>query len=141
MAARRIQRYTSETIDVTFDAALCIHSARCLQSLPEVFDVRRRTWIELEAGTPDDIATAVRRCPSGALQYLRRDAPGEAPPAEPSVRSIPDGPLYVRGDIEVLDAEGAVVATGTRFALCRCGQSGNKPFCDNSHRAVGFRAL
>jgi CDGSH-type Zn-finger protein len=56
------------------------------------------------------------------------------------VRPVPDGPLYVRGELEILDAEGGVVASGTRFALCRCGQSANKPFCDNAHRAAGFRA-
>lgn len=136
---RRVQRYQADSIGVTFDPALCIHSTRCLQSLPEVFDVRRRIWVDLEAGTADDIATAVRRCPSGALQYTLGDGPAELPP-EPTVRPQPDGPLYLRGDLEILDAEGGVLASGTRFALCRCGASGNKPFCDNTHRNIGFRA-
>lgn len=140
MPGRRIQQYESESIAVSFDPNLCIHAARCLQSLPEVFDVRRRKWVALEAGAADDIAVAVRRCPSGALQYRRLDGgPGEEPDAEPSIRVERDGPLVVRGALTIADSEGGTIAAGTRFALCRCGESQNKPFCDNSHRAVRFR--
>ncbi len=53
---------------------------------------------------------------------------------------VPGGPLYVRGPIVLKDAAGAVVFEGTRAALCRCGASQNKPFCDNSHLQVGFQA-
>jgi CDGSH-type Zn-finger protein len=52
---------------------------------------------------------------------------------------VPNGPLYVRGSIEVRDADGSIFRRDTRLALCRCGQSRNKPFCDNSHRQAGFR--
>jgi uncharacterized Fe-S cluster protein YjdI len=138
--ARRLQTYANDAIEVTFDPNICIHSARCLQSLPEVFDVGRRQWIDLGAVPADEIVTAVRRCPSGALQYRLLDGgPAEAPP-EPVVRPQVDGPLYVRGTITIRDAEGGVIAQGTRFALCRCGGSKNKPFCDNTHRRNGFRS-
>ncbi len=51
-----------------------------------------------------------------------------------------NGPLKVTGSIEVLDAEGRRFALppGSAVALCRCGHSKNKPFCDGSHRAEGF---
>jgi uncharacterized Fe-S cluster protein YjdI len=140
MAGRKVQRYENEAIEVTFDPNLCIHSARCLQGLPAVFDVRRRKWIELGGADANEVAATIARCPSGALAYRRKDGGPSEAPGEGKVSPVPDGPLYVRGDLEVLDAEGGVIARGTRFALCRCGQSANKPFCDNSHRAAGFRA-
>jgi CDGSH-type Zn-finger protein len=46
----------------------------------------------------------------------------------------------VRGDIEILAPDGSVLRRDTRIALCRCGGSENKPFCDNSHRKNGFQA-
>jgi CDGSH-type Zn-finger protein len=48
------------------------------------------------------------------------------------------GPLVVRGPVEVTLADGTVVRR-THAALCRCGFSSNKPFCDGSHAGVGFR--
>jgi CDGSH-type Zn-finger protein len=51
-----------------------------------------------------------------------------------------DGPYLVRGDVELEDAEGKTIPiTSQPCALCRCGQSANKPFCDGSHVAMGFK--
>jgi hypothetical protein len=63
--------------------------------------------------------------------------PVDAPLAErpgSSVTVYPDGPLVVRGDFELRDADGAEIATGHAVALCRCGRSALKPLCDGSHR-------
>ncbi len=49
-----------------------------------------------------------------------------------------NGPLLCTGDIEVQDANGTVLEKSDDVALCRCGHSGNKPFCDGSHRDAGF---
>jgi CDGSH-type Zn-finger protein/uncharacterized Fe-S cluster protein YjdI len=51
-----------------------------------------------------------------------------------------DGPLQVRGNLEITSGTGRVVARVTQARLCRCGQSGNKPFCDGSHARVGFKS-
>ena len=138
---RRIQTYENHEILLTFDPNLCIHTARCLQHMPEVFDVRRRKWIDVDAGAVDDVAKAVERCPSGALQYTRKDG-GTAELPDVPAYAVPtaNGPVMIRGDLEILDTVGGVLAKGTRFALGRCGASANKPFCDNSHRATGFQA-
>lgn len=54
--------------------------------------------------------------------------------------ACPDGPILVRGDVEIRDAAGrAVPRRRATVALCRCGASGIKPFCDGSHKAIGFR--
>lgn len=139
MPARRIQTYANDAITVTFDPNRCTHAARCLQSLPAVFDVGRRKWIELTGADPDEVANTVARCPSGALQYTRLDnGPPELPDPVLTVRPQRNGPLHVRGDLELKDAAGGTIAHGPRFSLCRCGESQNKPFCDNTHRLVRF---
>jgi uncharacterized Fe-S cluster protein YjdI len=135
------REYATDGITVVWNATRCIHSAECIKGLPRVFDVRRRPWIDPTAAQPGDVAEVIRRCPTGALTY--RPGPGMPPeePADPTpVQVLRDGPLVVRGRIEVRDARGAVLAVEPRVALCRCGESGNKPFCDNSHVRVGFRA-
>jgi CDGSH-type Zn-finger protein/uncharacterized Fe-S cluster protein YjdI len=51
-----------------------------------------------------------------------------------------DGPLRVRGNVEIISGTGRVVARLTSAALCRCGASNTKPFCDGSHARIGFRS-
>ena len=129
--------YDRDGLTVEWDASLCIHTARCIAAAPAVFDPRRKPWVDLSAGTSDEIADAVRRCPTGALRYRSTEDTVDADAPAPAVEVRPDGPLYVRGDVVL---EGAAQATGSRFALCRCGATGNPPYCDNSHKAVGFTA-
>lgn len=55
----------------------------------------------------------------------------------------PNGPLLVEGEVELVDVNGTKVDTsarGPKFALCRCGASVTKPFCDGTHSKVGFQA-
>ena len=52
-----------------------------------------------------------------------------------------DGPLVVRGDFELRTPDGTAIDPGRgTVALCRCGKSAIKPFCDGTHRLVRFRA-
>lgn len=98
-------------------------------------DPKARDLVEHEAG----------HCPSGRLVALERST-GEAiePSLEPSIGCVQDtsnavsGPLWVRGGIAILSADGTAYEVRNRVTLCRCGQSGNKPFCDGSHIAAGF---
>ncbi len=70
--------------------------------------------------------------------------PGEdTPPVSGGPLKItlrPNGPLRLEGDIQVLDSGGRQAWTGPATALCRCGASRNKPFCDGTHKEVGFVA-
>ena len=72
----------------------------------------------------------------------REDGPREAGRGEPVVvTAYPDGPLLVRGDVDIVGPDGTVVPRRRKtVALCRCGLSALKPFCDGSHKAAGFRA-
>lgn len=57
------------------------------------------------------------------------------------IKVLENGPLLISGTATVTDAEGNVSETqGSMVALCRCGQSANKPFCDGTHKNAGFEA-
>jgi CDGSH-type Zn-finger protein len=56
------------------------------------------------------------------------------------VTACPNGPLLVRGDVEILLADGEPAPRRRQtVALCRCGASAIKPYCDGSHKVIGFR--
>ena len=58
-----------------------------------------------------------------------------------TMKLLPDGPIQVKGECEMLDAQGNVIpGKGGDIYLCRCGQSANKPFCDGNHKKVGFKS-
>jgi CDGSH-type Zn-finger protein len=61
---------------------------------------------------------------------------------EVTIKARANGPYKVEGPVRVIDAEGVEfeIPPGDAIVLCRCGHSANKPFCDKSHRRVGFRS-
>ena len=133
------REYRTPQIVVHWESQLCIHAARCLRGLPEVFNARRRPWIKLSAASADQIAQVVAQCPTSALRFERLDGgPQESLPEQTSIQAIPDGPLYVRGDLHFVNEDGSARRL-TRAALCRCGHSRNMPFCDNAHWDIDFK--
>lgn len=143
-------------IVIHWDSETCVHSGVCLRALPTVFRVRSRPWVDPDGADADAIERAVQACPSGALSSSRFDRDGpvpvrtfdeaeravgepEAPGAAPvSVKVLANGPYLLKGPIEIVDADGSIARTVTKVALCRCGHSRNKPFCDGSHHKHGF---
>ena len=64
-----------------------------------------------------------------------------APMDEATITPYRDGPLLVRGPFRLLDQDGNEIEAGREtVALCRCGKSRLRPFCDGSHKVVRFRA-
>lgn len=139
----RIHVYKGTTITVTWDAAMCIHAAECVRGLPKVFDTSRKPWVDANAASATAIMGVIERCPSGALKYqFGNGAKSERPAKTNTITVTTDGPLHVRGELEIVrGSDSSVVAKDTRAALCRCGQSANKPFCDRSHAKTGFSEL
>jgi uncharacterized Fe-S cluster protein YjdI len=135
-----VKEYPTDEIVVEWEPRLCYHSLNCVRSLPQVFDKEARPWIEVDAASADEIEATVARCPSGALRSRRIGSatPKREQPLE--VRASAQGPLLISGGVRVLDTDGSVLYEGERAALCRCGGSSNKPFCDGSHRTNGFEA-
>src|SRR6185503_6275002 len=115
------REYRTDRITVQWNAERCIHSGNCVRSLPRVFAPNRRPWVDPTAAEADAIAAAVLRCPTGALHFVRTDGGAqEVPDAPATVTPVRDGPLYMRGDVEIRGADGAVIRRDTRAALCRC---------------------
>ena len=132
--------YRNDAIEVHWEPRFCIHSRNCIRRLGQVFDASARPWIDVDAADPDEIAETILTCPTGALHFRRVDGgEQEVAAAETTVEPRPNGPLFVRGRLKIVDADGRLIREDTRLALCRCGASENKPFCDGSHRRVGFR--
>lgn len=78
--ARHVRRdYGTDRIVVHWDSARCIHSANCLNGLPDVFDLRRRPWIRVDRAEADRVAQVVDTCPSRALTYTRLDGAALGP--------------------------------------------------------------
>ena len=131
--------YVGDAIEVHWEAGLCIHTQNCVHALPQVFRADARPWILLEGADADAVAAAVERCPTGALHYRRLDGGAQEDPAdELTVEPRPNGPLFLRGRVRIVGDDGELVREDTRVALCRCGGSANKPFCDGTHRRIGF---
>ncbi|MDO4263516.1 MAG: (4Fe-4S)-binding protein [Deinococcus sp.] len=129
--------YTAPDITVYYNKDVCIHYAACIRGLPQVFDTEQKPWIQADHAPAEKVADVVRRCPTGALHYVLRDGPAEQPePTTVDVRQ--NGPYFLRGDLTIAAPQGEV--KDTRAALCRCGASKNKPFCDGTHRDIGFEA-
>lgn len=144
-----VKQYTNGELTIVWKPAACIHSKNCwnaVTGMPQVFDPRKRPWIEMAGGPSSaEIAEQVRKCPSGALSSFYNNATAAdsnpAPPANTGsirIRVLPNGPLLVQGQCEVEDAEGNAVLKTDGTAFCRCGFSANKPYCDGSHHAKGF---
>jgi uncharacterized Fe-S cluster protein YjdI len=137
---RLTKEYATDEIVVEWEPRLCFHSQHCVRSLPQVFDDSRRPWVRVDAASADEVEAAVARCPSGALRARRvGTADAKQPRQAPTVRPSENGPLLVSGGVRILDAEGTVLYEGDKAALCRCGGSANKPFCDGTHKTNGFR--
>ena len=131
--------YTGEAIEVHWERQLCIHVQNCVRKLPQVFKADARPWIVVAGADADAVAAAIEQCPTGALHYRRLDGgPQEEPPDETTVDPRPNGPLFLRGRLRIVGDDETLVREDTRVALCRCGGSANKPFCDGTHRRNGF---
>ena len=131
--------YAGKGITIFDNRALCAHAGHCTEQLPSVFRQEARPWIDPDGASVRDIVALIDKCPSGALSYV---LPGveAAPPQGPSMVTIADnGPYQITGGIELVDVKQGDGASGERYTLCRCGASNNKPFCDGSHWAAGFR--
>ena len=138
----KVKKYNREDLTVLWQPELCSHSGVCVRGLGEVFDPKKRPWIDLNRATKDVIRDQVRACPSGALSLdAKKPAAAGEPPANQiiHVEAIPNGPLKLTSTVGQIQVGGEVYE-GKACFLCRCGASGNKPYCDGSHKKAGFQA-
>jgi len=133
----KLEEYRGAKIVVRFDGAKCIHSRHCVLEQPGAFQANvEGPWIRPDAAPPEAAIEVAHNCPSGAITYERLDGGAqESAPAINTVKVRENGPLAFRAEVHIDDK-----AAGMRAALCRCGASKNKPYCDASHAKIGFVA-
>lgn len=116
------------------EARFCDRAGGLWNLVKECDDPEKRRLAEEEA----------MLCPSGRYVLCNEDGGENEPTYDPSIVLTQDpamgcsGPLWVRGGVPVIDAEGEPYEVRNRVTLCRCGRSKNKPFCDGSHIADKF---
>lgn len=131
------QQYRGKRITIHDNRAICAHAGVCTDDLPGVFRLGQEPWIEADGADAAAIISLVERCPSGALSYSIEDSNPAAESRECLVTISKNGPYFVSGGLP-LKTGGAQPYRPGRYALCRCGASKNKPFCDGTHWAMGF---
>jgi len=138
---KKVFSYQNDDIKVSYDMNRCIHAGECVKGLRDVFDPQKKPWIQPDNASAEKIADVIEKCPTGALHYeLKNSSRTEEPSSKNRVQLQKDGPVYFFGDLEVQDSDGKTILEDTRFALCRCGSSSNKPACDNSHKKLDWSA-
>lgn len=137
--SNKVFTYEGDEVDVTWNGRLCIHIGECGRATGDLFVGGRKPWCQPDVTSTEDVIEVVERCPTGALTYTAKDGRTEQPPAQNTAIVANHGPLYLTGDLTVDGATDDMPGVATRVALCRCGASKNKPFCDNSHEAIGFQ--
>ncbi len=139
----RYRAYEAEGITVEDNRTICGHLQYCIHDLPSVFNREERPWILPGGADPQAVAELTGRCPSGALRTLIAGEPVDRVHTEPVVRIVEDGPYLVEGPIELDVEESLRPPVPDRYALCRCGASRNRPYCDGSHLelAPGWGAI
>ncbi|MES9994116.1 MAG: CDGSH iron-sulfur domain-containing protein [Candidatus Thiodiazotropha sp.] len=134
MGKKQVFLYPGKQIDVEWDGRLCIHIGECGYAKGELFVAGRDPWCQPDLSSPAEVKEIVERCPSGALVYRNKDGQiTEAAPSENTLTVTYQGPYFVKGDLVIEQSPDDMPGTEFRAALCRCGLSKNKPFCDNSH--------
>ena len=135
--ASGIETVEGQALTLMFEAKRCIHARFCVTGAPSVFLANvQGPWLHPDTLDVERLAAIAQECPSGAIQYRRKDGrPDEQAPPVNLAAVREGGPYAIRGQLQI-DGEPA----GFRATLCRCGASKNKPFCDGSHHDIGFTA-
>ncbi len=131
--------YPGNQTQVHWDGRLCIHYGECGRATGDLFIGGRQPWCVPDQSSDEDIRDVLLRCPTGALTATFADGAGIEPGNEDNRTTVTqNGPLYVSGKLNIEGVDNEMSGTRFRAALCRCGASKNKPFCDNSHIEAGF---
>jgi len=164
----RNRQYTNGEITVFWIPSKCIHATTCFRELIEVFNPGRRPWVNMEGAPSRKIAEVVNKCPTQAIIWKynkdlseserlaqrevtkEEETPqtltepeDEAKPQQErikptNVRIMKDGPIVVEGKFKILGKDGEELKPSIMTSFCRCGNSKNMPYCDGTHRKIGF---
>lgn len=141
----------AEQAKVIDGPAMQLADAESLCAFARFCDPHGQVWSQVEhtnnAATRERFIRQTGNCPSGRLVAIDKQTGQPVEPELPlSIGLIDDpaqecsGPIWLRGGIPVVAADGAEYEVRNRVTLCRCGASKNKPFCDGTHASIKFRA-
>ncbi|MDH3377487.1 MAG: CDGSH iron-sulfur domain-containing protein [Gammaproteobacteria bacterium] len=136
--AGKWQDYVGEHITIHDNRRLCAHAGKCTNGLPGVWGMGGEPWIDPDGADVEAIIAVIEQCPSGALSYSIEGKQADAKAPTDGVFVSMDGPYHVSGAITLNDPSRDADDVPSRYALCRCGASKNKPFCDGSHWEIKF---
>ncbi len=134
------KKYSNADITVIWEPHICIHSAICFRGLPDVFNPSELPWVKMDGSTTGKIIVQVKKCPSGALSYYEgTDENKQLNTMEKIIVNVTEnGPILIQGEVVIKKPDGSEDLKSKVTALCRCGGSNNKPYCDGTHRKNGF---
>ena len=134
-----IKEYSNGSFTIVWKPGICIHAEICAKTLPQVYNPDVRPWIKAENASTSELTGQIDQCPSGALSYYVKGEENFQTEAEVTkVEVRPNGPLLVTGTLNVTNADGNTEVKTKKTAFCRCGASGNKPYCDGTHNKIDF---
>lgn len=138
------KKYSNGEITIVWKPNTCVHSTICWKGaagLSSVFNPTEKPWIKMENVATERIIEQINKCPSGALSFYYNDKAEtiDELTAENIVEVMEKGPLLVYGNLLVKDKSGNEERKNKVTAFCRCGQSGNKPYCDGTHTKIDFK--
>jgi CDGSH-type Zn-finger protein/ferredoxin len=139
----------AHNLKVEVDRDICIGSGDCARLAPTAFaldDDDRAYVLDPESVDAETLRQAERSCPSGAIvvsepEPLAARAEGKPSASEFKITASENGPYLIETGgrpVVVRRRGGEEVVERAVIALCRCGQSSNKPFCDGTHKSAEF---
>ncbi len=161
----RNRQYTNGEITVFWKPSKCIHATTCFRELIEVFNPGRRPWVNMDGASTRKIIEVVKKCPTQALEWKynkdmdeqslaanvtykdevtpetltsQNKSPEQDLHKTARVKVMKNGPIVVDGHFEVSGADGNKFRSVVMTSFCRCGGSKSMPFCDGTHRKIGF---
>lgn len=161
----RNRQYTNGEITVFWVPSKCIHATTCFRELIEVFNPGRRPWINMEGATNRRIIEVTNKCPTQAIVWKKNSELTEAEQANQrhyvkeevtpetlsekevdkpkrikptNIRIMKDGPVVVEGKFKIIGGDNEELKPTRMTSFCRCGSSRSMPYCDGTHRKIGF---
>lgn len=136
-----IKHYPNDEITIVWENKKCIHSTLCWKGLISVFNPKSRPWIEPKNADTKAITAQIDKCPSGALSYFYNNTADEQViiNQQTQVEVTENGPLLIFGHMQINHNNQLVSLKNNVTALCRCGASQNKPYCDGTHKKIDFK--
>lgn len=137
MSEEKVKHYEKEDLTVVWKPEKCIHAEECVKRLPQVYNPENRPWINVENASASELIDQINHCPSGALSYIDKKQSKSKNEQAVQANVLENGPIIIEGEVAL--AYKGNTKNHQKIALCRCGGSKNKPFCDGTHEKINFQ--